>query len=308
MRSPSDRSRVLGHASEATAADIDAAFAAAKAAQPAWDDLGGAARAPVLRSHGRRPGGQPRPPDRHLRARGRQDPGRRRRRGARGGRLLPLLRPAGRDAVRRPRDPDRPGRRDQPAAAARPRRLRLHQPVELPAGHLHRPDRRRAGRRQRRPGQARRADAADRRRGGAAVPRRRPRSRACWPCCPATARRSARRWSATPGLDGVAFTGGTDTAWAINRTLAAAPGPDRAVHRRDRRAQRHVRRHHRAARTGHRRRDRLGLRLGRPALLGAAHPVRAPRHRRQPDRGHRRAPWTPWSSAIRPTPPPTSAR
>ena len=30
---------------------------------------------------------------------------------------------------------------------------------------------------------------------------------------------------AHPGLDGVAFTGGTDTAWAINRALAARPGP-----------------------------------------------------------------------------------
>ena len=31
--------------------------------------------------------------------------------------------------------------------------------------------------------------------------------------------------TAHEGLDGVAFTGGTDTAWAINRTLAARPGP-----------------------------------------------------------------------------------
>jgi RHH-type proline utilization regulon transcriptional repressor/proline dehydrogenase/delta 1-pyrroline-5-carboxylate dehydrogenase len=30
---------------------------------------------------------------------------------------------------------------------------------------------------------------------------------------------------AHPGIDGVAFTGGTDTAWAINRALAARPGP-----------------------------------------------------------------------------------
>ncbi len=30
---------------------------------------------------------------------------------------------------------------------------------------------------------------------------------------------------AHPGIDGVAFTGGTDTAWAINRSLAARPGP-----------------------------------------------------------------------------------
>ena len=31
--------------------------------------------------------------------------------------------------------------------------------------------------------------------------------------------------TAHPGLDGVAFTGGTETAWAINRTLAARHGP-----------------------------------------------------------------------------------
>src|SRR5690606_41729115 len=28
-----------------------------------------------------------------------------------------------------------------------------------------------------------------------------------------------------PGIDGVAFTGGTETAWAINRALAARDGP-----------------------------------------------------------------------------------
>ncbi|KAK0357700.1 hypothetical protein LTR94_038389, partial [Friedmanniomyces endolithicus] len=60
--------------------------------------------------------------------------------------------------------PEGPDRRDERTGPARPRRLRQHQPVELPAGHLHRPDRRRARRRQRRGGQARRADAADRRR------------------------------------------------------------------------------------------------------------------------------------------------
>ena len=174
-----------------------------------------------------------------------------------------------------------PGGRDQPAQPARPRRLRLHQPLELPAGHLHRPDRRGPGRRQRGAGQARRADPADRRRGRAAVPRRRPRRRTCCTCCPATARRVGAALVGHPGCDGVAFTGGTETAWAINRTLAARQGPIVPVHRRDRRAERHVRGHHGAARTGDRRRAGLGLRLGRPALLGAAHPVRAARHRRR---------------------------
>ncbi len=45
---------------------------------------------------------------------------------------------------------------------------------------------------------------------------------------------------------------------------------DRPLHRRDRRPQRHVRRHHGAEGAGDRRRHPLGLRLGRPALLGAA--------------------------------------
>jgi RHH-type proline utilization regulon transcriptional repressor/proline dehydrogenase/delta 1-pyrroline-5-carboxylate dehydrogenase len=48
--SPADRSRVVGHAWDATTADVDAAFAAAHGAQPAWDELGGAGRAPVLRA------------------------------------------------------------------------------------------------------------------------------------------------------------------------------------------------------------------------------------------------------------------
>jgi RHH-type proline utilization regulon transcriptional repressor/proline dehydrogenase/delta 1-pyrroline-5-carboxylate dehydrogenase len=48
-RSPSDRGRLLGRASQAAATDIDAAFDLARQAQPAWDAAGGAARARVLR-------------------------------------------------------------------------------------------------------------------------------------------------------------------------------------------------------------------------------------------------------------------
>ena len=48
LRSPVDRNRVLGAWSEASAADSDAALIAARAAQPAWDEAGGAARARVL--------------------------------------------------------------------------------------------------------------------------------------------------------------------------------------------------------------------------------------------------------------------
>jgi RHH-type proline utilization regulon transcriptional repressor/proline dehydrogenase/delta 1-pyrroline-5-carboxylate dehydrogenase len=51
VRSPSDDG-VVGHAAEASLADIDAAFAAARAAQPAWNAIGGYRRAEVLRAMG----------------------------------------------------------------------------------------------------------------------------------------------------------------------------------------------------------------------------------------------------------------
>jgi RHH-type proline utilization regulon transcriptional repressor/proline dehydrogenase/delta 1-pyrroline-5-carboxylate dehydrogenase len=48
IRSPID-GQIIGHAREASTAEIDAAFAAARKAQPAWNALGGAARADILR-------------------------------------------------------------------------------------------------------------------------------------------------------------------------------------------------------------------------------------------------------------------
>ncbi len=50
VTNPYDRSRVLGHVSEASVKDVDAAVGAAAEAQVAWDRLGGAGRAPVLRA------------------------------------------------------------------------------------------------------------------------------------------------------------------------------------------------------------------------------------------------------------------
>jgi RHH-type proline utilization regulon transcriptional repressor/proline dehydrogenase/delta 1-pyrroline-5-carboxylate dehydrogenase len=52
VSSPADRSRILGVTAEASDADIAAAFAAARAAQPAWNAAGGEARAGVLRAMG----------------------------------------------------------------------------------------------------------------------------------------------------------------------------------------------------------------------------------------------------------------
>jgi len=50
VTNPFDRSQVLGHVSEASSEDIAAAAVAAANAQPAWDRLGGSGRAPVLRA------------------------------------------------------------------------------------------------------------------------------------------------------------------------------------------------------------------------------------------------------------------
>ncbi len=50
VTNPFDRSQVLGHVSEASVEDVDAAVMAAANAQVAWDRIGGAGRAPILRA------------------------------------------------------------------------------------------------------------------------------------------------------------------------------------------------------------------------------------------------------------------
>ena len=50
ITSPADRARVIGRVYEATADDIDAAFTHARCAQPGWNAKGGAGRAAVLRA------------------------------------------------------------------------------------------------------------------------------------------------------------------------------------------------------------------------------------------------------------------
>ncbi len=52
VRSPADRKRILGEVSQACGEDIDLAFRLARAGQPAWDRSGGPGRARVLRAMG----------------------------------------------------------------------------------------------------------------------------------------------------------------------------------------------------------------------------------------------------------------
>ena len=88
---------------------------------------------------------------------------------------------------------------------------------------------------------------------------------------------------ADPRVQGVVFTGST-AGRAADREGARRPPHPRAARpaadRRDRRPQRDGRRFLGARRAGGRRRHVLGLRLGRPALFGPAHPLPAGRRRR----------------------------
>jgi hypothetical protein len=189
--SPADDNRVVGVVSEAQLPQIDQAFKLARAAQPAWDQAGGAARAKVLRAMADALE-------------------------ANIDRLIAILsREAGKtlsDAIAEVREAvdfcryyavlaedqfgagevlKGPVGETNTLQPGRSRRVRLHQPVELPAGHLHRPDRRRPGGRQRRAGQAGRADPADRLRGREALSRRRPGPAPAGPA--ARSRRDGRR-------------------------------------------------------------------------------------------------------------------
>jgi RHH-type proline utilization regulon transcriptional repressor/proline dehydrogenase/delta 1-pyrroline-5-carboxylate dehydrogenase len=104
------------------------------------------------------------------------------------------------------------------------RRVRLHQPVEFPARHLHRPGRGGACRRQHRDRQAGRADAAHRPACGRALARsRHPRRRGVLRVGDGSA--VGARLVADPRIAGVAFTGSVETAKLINQALAKRDGP-----------------------------------------------------------------------------------
>jgi RHH-type transcriptional regulator, proline utilization regulon repressor / proline dehydrogenase / delta 1-pyrroline-5-carboxylate dehydrogenase len=139
-------------------------------------------------------------------------------------------------------------RRAQPDQPARSRRDGLHQPVELSAGDLRRPGRRRPGDRQQRDCQAGRADAAD------CPPGRRVDAPAGVPddvlfCLPGGGELGAAL-TRDPRIAGVVFTGSTETARAINRTLAERDWRAGHPDRRNRRSECHDRRFLGTARAG----------------------------------------------------------
>ena len=285
VTSPADLSHVVGRTSEATAEDVDLAFRLARKAQPAWDRAGGPARARVLRATG---DALEADLDRLCALLCRE-----------GGKSLP-------DAIAEVREAAdfcryyavlaeqqfrAPETLKGPVGETNALELRGRgvfaciSPWNFPLAHLHRPDRRRAGGRQRRAGQAGRADAPGRRGGGAPVPPRGSGGGVAGAA--ARARRDGGRRADRPCGAG---RGGLHRRHEHRLGHQPHPGgarrPHPALYRRDRRAERHVHRHYGPARAGGGRRDRLRHRLRRPALLGAARAVRAPGQRRH---RHRRA-------------------
>ena len=197
--------------------------------------------------------------------------------------------------------------RKQRIALSRARRVRLHLAVEFSAGDFPRPGRGGARGRQCGGRKARRTDAADRERGGRGCCTK----QACrHPRCissPATAK-SARRWSPTSRVAGVAFTGSTEVGLSINRALAAKDGPIVPLIAETGGINAMIVDATALAGTGDRRCRHLGVPLRRAALLGVAAPVRAGGCRRPPHRDDRRRGAGACRSAIRAIRPPMSAR
>ena len=126
----------------------------------------------------------------------RQAVARGRRRRGRGHRLLRLLRP--RNAATGRAAAARRARRGERLLLRAARRRRGHRAVELPAGHPVRHDHGRPGHRQHGHHEAGRAVVGDRRQADGGLPGGRPAARRRQLSCPASARRSARRWSSIP--------------------------------------------------------------------------------------------------------------
>ncbi len=186
VRDPADNRRVVGEVVWATEAQARQALEIAHRSQPRWNAAGAAARATVLeRAADLFESNAPELLALCVREAGKTLPDA----VSELREAVDFLRYYAAQAKREFRDADAAARSDrgeQRAVAAWPRRVRVHQPVEFPAGDLHRPGRRSAGDGQHGAGQAGRADAARRVRGSAPAARsRRPRRRAA----PAAGRR-----------------------------------------------------------------------------------------------------------------------
>ncbi len=275
VRSPIDRDIVLGTFASGTAADIDEAVAAARAAQPAWAATPWRERLAIMRKAGDLIS------DRLMELlgdhelRGRQEPDRIARRGRGIGRPHPLLRPDhGGQRRLRPRDGEpRRQRRPYPLDPAAAWRVRGRVPVQLPDGPRRRSDERRDDGRQHRRvqaelgvtavgGEARRGVRRRRRAEGRHQPRHGPgrNGRPGAPGSPGRRRHRVHR-----------LVRGRDAPVPLVLEGVAAP-----VHRRDGRQEPGHRHGQRRPRRGGRGDHALGVRVRRPEVLGQLARLRRP--------------------------------
>ncbi len=243
-----------GHVQEGDEAIVAAAMSAAQAGFPAWEATPVARARRCARTRRRSARAEPRPPDRAAcRARAARRSTMRSRKCARRSDFCRYYAAEARRTLGAAAAAG-PDRREQRAALPRPRRLRLHQPVEFPARDLH-------------SARSTAALAA----GNAVVAKPAEQTpliaaeavqllhagrRAGERAASGARRRQDRRalLAGHAGVAGVAFTGSTEVA-RIDQPRARRQGrTDRAADRRDRRHQCHDRRRHRAAGAGDRRR------------------------------------------------------
>ena len=135
--SPIDQASIVGSVIDATPEHANEAVAAARAGFKAWSRTPAAMRADILERAADLLEQRARAFHRAAATRGRQDARRCALGSPRGRRFLPLLCRGRPQAVRRRRSDAGPDRREQCAAAARPRRVRRDLAVEFSAGDLH---------------------------------------------------------------------------------------------------------------------------------------------------------------------------
>ena len=217
------RARSAQHADATSGRMCTRTIAAAPRRLPAWSRTAAESRAVMLERAADLLEQRARAFHRAAATRGRQDPRRRALGSPRGRRLLPLLRRRRPQAVRRRRSDAGPHRREQCAAAARPRRVRRDIAVEFSAGDFFGPGDGGADGRQcvvAKPAEQTPLIAAEAIRllHEAGIPA------SALHLVPGDGRIGAAL-VAHPDIAGVVFTGSTEVARSINRTLAAKDGP-----------------------------------------------------------------------------------
>ena len=306
---PADRRRVVGAVRDASAAELDEAVRSAGAAWRRWDATPAEERARALERAADAARGRDGRADLAAACarRARRCPTRSPR-CARRSTSAATTRARGRADFGAPHALPGPTGEANSLAARRPRRVRLHQPVELPARDLHRPGHRGAGGGQRGGREAGGADAAHRGARGRAAPRGRRAARGAAARCRRPAKRSAPRSSAIRASPASCSPARTRPRARSTAALAARDGPIVPLIAETGGLNAMIVDSLGAARAGGRRHACLRVPERGPALLALARPARAGGRRAAHPRDARRRDGGAAGRRSRRCPRPTSVR